>query len=83
MNDNLTDGRKTEIAELTHVMSSASGRSVMFRFLQSTGVDESTFNEDTHRHAWNAGRREVGLELRGELKEVCIDYYFIMLKENE
>ena len=82
MSDNETDKRKAEIAELTHVMSQPSGRSVIYRFLESTGVDESTFSPDTHQHACNAGRREVGLELKDELMTVTLDNYFIMIKEN-
>ena len=83
MSDNSTDQRKIEVAELTHVMSSASGRNTMHRMLKYTGVDDDTFNPDTHEHARNSGRREVGLWLRDELKEACIDNYFIMLKENK
>ena len=75
--------REIEVAEITQVMSSQSGRNVMHRLLRTTGVDEDMFNPDTHEHARNAGRRGVGLELRDELKEACIDHYFKMLKENE
>jgi hypothetical protein len=83
MSDNVTDQRKTEIAEITQVMSSKSGRNTMYRMLQFTGVDENMFNPDTHEHARNAGRREVGLWLRDELKGSCFSEYLIMLKENE
>ena len=77
----MSDERDIEIAEITHVMSTESGRNLMHRILNQTGVDENTFNSDTHEHARNAGRREVGLWLRDELKMVCIDNYLRMLKE--
>lgn len=75
--------RAIEIAELTQVMSSDSGRNVMFRVLHSTGVDNDTFSSDTHEHARNAGRREVGLQLRDEIKAAGLDNYFRMIKEND
>ena len=75
--------RAIEIAEIAQVMSSDSGRNVMFRVLHSTGVDNDTFSSDTHEHARNAGRREVGLQLRDELKAAGLDNYFRMIKDND
>ena len=77
------DQRKIEIAEMTQVMSTESGRNVINRILISTGVDDDTFNSDTHNHARNAGRRSVGLQLREELKACCFDKYLMMMKEND
>ena len=83
MSDNETEQRNIEIAELTQVMKTTSGRNTMNRLLQFSGVDNNTFNKDTHEHARSAGRREVGIWLRDELKMACRDNYFLMLKENE
>lgn len=77
------DQRKIEIAETTQVMSTESGRNFVWRILKSTGVDDDTFDTDTHNHARNAGRRGVGLQLRDELKAACFDNYLRMMKENE
>ena len=74
--------REIEIVEISQVMSTKSGRNVITRFLGMTGIDENTFNKDTHLHAQNAGRREVGLWLRDELKESCFSEYLLMLKES-
>lgn len=79
----MSDQRKIEIAEVDQVMKLESGRNTMYRLLQMTGVDENMFNPDTHEHARNAGRREVGLWLREELKMAGLDNYFRMLKEND
>jgi hypothetical protein len=75
--------RAIEIAELTQVMSSESGRNVMFRVLHSAGVDNDMFCLDTHEHALNAGGRRVGLYWREELKAAGLDNYFRMMKEND
>ncbi len=75
--------RAIEIAELTQVMSSDSGRNVMFRMLHSTGVDNDTFDPDTHIHAQNAGRRQIGLQWQEEIKAAGLDNYFRMIKEND
>lgn len=80
MSENNT--REIEIAELMQVMSSQSGRNVMFRLLDQTGVDEDMFDADTHKHAHNAGRRSVGLWLKYELKKACLPEYLMMIKEN-
>jgi len=77
------DPRKIEVAELDFVMSTASGRSVMFRILEYSGLDVDNFDSDTHIHAMRAGRRSVGLFLRDELKQACYDKYMLMMKENE
>ena len=74
--------REIEIVEISQVMSTKSGRNVITRLLEMTGIDENTFSENTHLHAQNAGRREMGLWLRDELKEACFSEYLLMLKES-
>jgi hypothetical protein len=82
MSDNQTDARKIEVVEVHALMSNESGRHTMYRVLEFSGIDHDTFNKDSHEHARNAGRREVGLWLRDELKDACFDKYLMMLKEN-
>jgi hypothetical protein len=69
--------------EIVQVMSSESGRHVMHRILEVAGVDDNTFNADSHLHAKNAGRREVGLWLREEIQKADMNGYLTMLKENK
>jgi len=77
------DPRSIELADLNYVMSSQAGRNVLYRFLRYSGLDVDNFNKDTHIHAKNAGRREVGLFMRDELKYACYNKYMLMMKENE
>lgn len=82
MSDNQTSERKVEIAEVHNIMSNTSGRHTIYRILEFSGIDDDMFDPDSHKHAKNAGRREVGLWLRDELKTACFSEYLMMLKEN-
>jgi hypothetical protein len=75
--------QEIEIAEIAHTMSSESGRRFIKRILDFTEVDENIFNIDTHIHAKNAGKREVGLWLQRELKQAVPGIYNNMLKEQD
>lgn len=77
-----TDARAIEVAELTSIMSTEGGRNVIRRHLNSTGVFTSTWNDDSHKHAYNAGKRQAGLTLVAELQEACPDKYSLLLEEN-
>ena len=68
--------REIEVIEISQVMSTKSGRNVINRLMERTGIDEDMFNKDTHLHAQNAGRREVGLWLKDELKKACFSEHF-------
>ena len=82
MSDNTTDQQNINELEVSQIMSSKSGRHTMHRILEMTGIDDNMFNEDSHLHAKNAGRRETGLWLRDELKKADFNNYLMMLKEN-
>lgn len=72
-----------EIAEISSIMSSHSGRRMMFRVLEMSGVDSPTFNPDPLTHAYNAGARErVGIPLRELLRNAAPGEYLQMMKEN-
>jgi len=62
-------------------MSTEGGRGFVSRILDSTGVFNSTFDIDTHKHAYNAGKRQVGLTLVKELEQACPDKYLTLLDE--
>jgi len=74
--------KDVEIAEISSIMANKSGRSVIWRILQITGIDDSTFNPDPITHAYNAGAREkVGIPLREMIKEAAPGEYQQMIKE--
>lgn len=76
-----TEQRNIEIAEITAMMSTEGGRKFVTRILDSTGVFTNTFDLDTHKHAYNAGKRQVGLGLIAELEQACPDKYLQLLDE--
>ena len=74
--------RELEIAEIAAIMRTASGRNLMFRILNESGVESDTFDSDPIIHARNAGRRLIGLWLKRELKAAALSEYQLMMKEN-
>ena len=76
-----SEQRNIEIAEITAMMSTEGGRRFITRILESTGVFVSTFDVDTHKHAFNAGKRHVGLGLIAELEQACPDKYMQLMDE--
>lgn len=70
-----------EIQDLTSIMSLESGRNVINRILDYTNIDDDIFDADPATHARNAGRREIGVWLRNELKNAAPDRYLQMMKE--
>lgn len=71
--------RNIEIADITAMMSREGNRKFLAKLLEYTGVFNSTFDLDTHKHAFNAGRRQVGLHLISELEQACPDKYLQLL----
>lgn len=77
------DQKSIEIAEISAIMSSQSGRKVLFRILEMSGLDYPTFSPDPISHAYNAGAREkVGIPLREMLRNAAPGEYLQMIKEN-
>lgn len=75
------NAREVEIAELTGIMQSKSGRNVIRRILDMTRVFSDTFSPDPLQHAYNAGLRKVGLKLITELEEATPGEYQTLLRE--
>jgi hypothetical protein len=73
--------RNIEIADISVIMSTKGGRKFIRRVLDYSGVFCDTFDSDTHEHAKNAGRRQVGLWLINEIKEAAPDEYITLIKE--
>lgn len=81
MNDD--EQKSVEVAEISSIMQTRSGRNVMMRILEMTGLEHPTFNPDPITHAYNAGARErVGIPLRNYIRDSAPGEYMQMLKEN-
>ncbi len=80
------DQRDLELLTIRNIMKTENGRAFMFRCLENCGTFNGTFDNDTHKHAFNAGLRQHGLWLDSELRDADddsgTDYYYQMLKEN-
>ena len=57
-------------------------RDFVWELLQSTRVFESMFDTDPMKHAFNAGRRDVGLNLVRDLKKASPEFYIKMIQEH-
>lgn len=77
------DSRAIEIADISVIMSTRGGRKFMNRLMNQCGVFNDTFETDTHDHARNAGRRQIGLWLVREIQEASPGEYITLLKERE
>lgn len=75
------DERKIEIADISVIMSTKGGRKFVNRILDQCGVFSDIFNSDTHEHAKNAGRRQVGLWLMSEIQEASPGEYVTLMRE--
>ena len=73
--------RDIEIAEITVMMSTQGGRALMSRILDKTKVFEDAFDVDAYKHAYNAGKRKIGLLIIEDLQQACPDRYSQLLDE--
>ena len=76
------DARSVEVVEIAAIMRTEGGRNVVRRWLVGTGYFGSTFDEDPIKHAFNAGRRQTGINLVEELKEAAPGEFKLMLREH-
>ncbi len=74
--------REIELDVVRNVMSTVQGRAMMWRFVAQAGIFSSTFNPDSHVHAYQAGRREQGLLIDSDLRDASDEFYYLMLREN-
>lgn len=77
----MIDIRKIEIAEVTVIMSTKGGRNFINRLLDQCSVFSDSYDSDTHNHAKNAGRRQIGLWLLNEIQEASPGEYITLMKE--
>lgn len=69
------------IVEIAGIMKLASGRNVMRRVLEVCGTYSSTFDPDSHRHAYNAGRRAAGLSIEAMLRDAAPGEFQALMRE--
>jgi hypothetical protein len=71
-----------ESLAVQNFMKFEAGRDFMWKHLQLCGVFENIFDTDTIKHAYNAGKRQAGLQLDSDLKEYAPASYMKMIEEN-
>jgi len=76
------DLRKIELAETASLLTTATGRKVIWRMLMVTGFFADAFDSDPYLSARNAGGRQVGVWLWNELNEAAPERVTEMMKEN-
>jgi hypothetical protein len=73
--------RAKEIADLAAVLDTEQGRRLLMRVLEYCRVFEEVFDESPHRTAFNAGARNVGLFVMGEITASDETALFLMMRE--
>jgi hypothetical protein len=73
--------RKEQEDDLKWLMAHPSGRRIVARLLEETGVHRTSFHSSGSTMAFNEGRKHIGYFLTGELLEIAPDAYLKMLKE--
>lgn len=74
--------RMLELDDIKTVMSTKTGRRVMYRMLEKAGVFRLSYAGSTNETMFNEGRRNQGLFLTSEIQAACPGSYFEMMKEN-
>ena len=75
--------KELEQNDLRWVMNDKRGRRVVHRLLGKTGIYQLGFDLNHAQMSFNAGMRNVGLELQSEVIEACSDRYMDMLTEQK
>jgi len=71
-----------ESLAVQHFMKFEAGREFMWKHLQQCGLFENIFHTDPIKHAYNAGKRQAGLQIESDLKEYAPASYMKMIEEN-
>lgn len=67
--------------ELRELLGTKAGQAVVWRLLVTARVFGSTFDLDSRAHAFQEGRRDLGLWLMAEAQRVAPDKYVEMVRE--
>ena len=78
----MSDTRQLELDQMKQVMSTATGRKVLYRALREAGVFRLSYAGSTNDTMFNEGRRNQGLYLMSEMQSASMSLYFEMMKEN-
>ena len=73
--------REAEKADLKWLMSSKTGRRIMWRLLDLTGPFRISFDPNAMKMAFNEGNRNLGNQLFNEVMTLCPELYPVMVKE--
>ena len=57
------------------------GRRLLYKWLQASGVFQTSFSSDASIRAFSEGRREFGLQLMGDAQEASPENFIEMLQE--
>jgi hypothetical protein len=74
------NSRELELTDFAHVMSTPQGRRFIWRLLDETGFQKSSFTGNSATF-FNEGMRNVGLKIWADMNEACPDRYIEMLSE--
>ena len=73
-------GRERDLADFMHVMESAQGRRVVYRYLGICGLYRTSFTGNNTTF-FNEGRRDIGLQLMADVQDSSPELYLKMLHE--
>lgn len=74
------NSRELELADFAAVMATEQGRRFIWRLLDETGFQKSSFTGNSATF-FNEGMRNVGLKIWADMNEACPDRYVQMLNE--
>lgn len=73
--------RTQELDDFRFILSTPSGRRVIWRYLSLVGVFQSSFTGHSETTIFNEGRRDVGLRLLADVMESDPKAYILMTAE--
>ena len=72
----------TELADIKLLLGKQWGRRIVYKILERTGRDRTSFNSDSNVMSFNEGERNIGLWLLDKVVSADRDQYELMQKEN-
>lgn len=73
--------RQQQVEDIKWLMAHPSGRRLVARLLEQTGLFRTSFHTSGSVMALNEGRKQIGYWAQGELVEIVPDAYLKLLKE--
>lgn len=73
--------RKQQVEDLKWLMAHASGRRIVTRLLEESGLFKTSFSTSGSVMALTEGRKQIGYFLQGELVAITPDAYLKLLKD--